>query len=201
MKNFTVLLIALALLSGSCSKENDLKSSVFMADPENPELPAYSEWGYNTFGAYYDRVVFRYNDYTVPAKVEVTEGNTRLTFAGQYSQDFYYDPQNAMSMTFEFPDFNPSNFSDLTTWNEKNFDLKTGIVNVLIHKDTVQPQVQILSGILQFNRVQLLKVDDKLEQAILSGYFNFKALIDGVPVTVSEGRFDVGISQDNFYAY
>jgi hypothetical protein len=59
----------------------------------------------------------------------------------------------------------------------------------------------ILSGELTFKRAQNLLVDEKQVEVILSGYFEFKALIDNEPVTISNGRFDVGISPDNFYNY
>ena len=68
----TYILIILRLIAAfltSCKKENELKKSVFIYDPENIDLPEYSEWGYNTFGAYYDREIFVSTDEAVPAKI------------------------------------------------------------------------------------------------------------------------------------
>lgn len=60
-------------------------------------------------------------------------------------------------------------------------------------------EAEILEGELNFKRVQILQVDKKVVEAILSGYFDLKAIINGKPITVSDGRFDVGIGRDNFY--
>jgi hypothetical protein len=47
----------------------------------------------------------------------------------------------------------------------------------------------------------MLFVDEEKQQVILSGVFSFKAVVEGEPVTVSEGRFDVGMSSLNFFKY
>ena len=56
MKNNLIkITIGLAIILASCSKEFELDKSVFIPDKDYPDLPAYTEWGYNTFGALYDR--------------------------------------------------------------------------------------------------------------------------------------------------
>lgn len=68
MKKFIYILAIAATLCG-CFKESDLKKSIFIPDPDDSRLPAYTEWGYNTFGAYFDRDIFIYTDNTTPFKL------------------------------------------------------------------------------------------------------------------------------------
>ncbi len=200
MKNQLFILVIFLLVFAGCKKENELKKSVFINDPELTDLPAYSEWGYNTFGAYYDREVFVSNDQEVPAKVVVSNNTMSFILTGQKGGtdggSGYY-PE--MTMTFTLTDFLPSQYSDLTVFNDTTLDLKNPLYQVAISVDNVNYAVSILSGELIFKRAQNLTVDKKPVEVILSGYFDFKALINDTPVTISDGRFDVGISPDNFY--
>ena len=50
-------------------------------------------------------------------------------------------------------------------------------------------------------RAQHLLVDEVPQEVILSGVFEFQAMVNGMPVTVSEGRFDVGVDESNFFKY
>ena len=200
MKNQLFILVIFLLVFAGCKKENELKKSVFINDPELTDLPAYSEWGYNTFGAYYDREVFVSNDQEVPAKVVVSNNTMSFILTGQKGGSgggSGYYPE--MTMTFTLTDFLPSQYSDLTVFNDTTLDLKNPLYQVAISVDNVNYAVSILSGELIFKRAQNLTVDKKPVEVILSGYFDFKALINDTPVTISDGRFDVGISPDNFY--
>ena len=196
----------LSILFAGCKKDNELKKSVFISDSENPELPAYSEWGYNTFGAYYDREVFVSNDAFVPAKIVISNNTMSFILDGQkgtseYNNYSYYHYINGMEMmlTFKLSGFLPDQYTNLTAFNDTIIDLKNPAVQVMLSIDSVKYTPNILSGELTFKRVQNLKVDKKSVEVILSGYFDFQALINDKPVTVSEGRFDVGINSDNFY--
>ncbi len=195
----------------SCKKENELKKSVFMEDPDNSGLPAYSEWGYNTFGAYYDREIFVSNNEVVPAKVIVSNNTMSFILDGQRgAPDYYYYSRyksnynsnfTEMSMTFKLNDFLPDQYSNLAVFNDTTLDLTNPLYQVSVSIDNNIYTANILSGELTFKRAQNLKVDKQPIEVILSGYFEFKALINNVPVTISEGRFDVGIGPDNFYKY
>jgi hypothetical protein len=44
-------------------------------------------------------------------------------------------------------------------------------------------------------------VDEINTEVILSGFFEFHALVENVPVTDSNGRFDVRIDGGNFFRY
>ncbi len=199
MKNklFLFTLLLLAVITLSCSKDHELKESYFVPDPDNPELPAYSEWGYNTFGCFYDRQTFIYDDYTVPLKVIVNDSGTSFDFAGKLSGTDYYNGK--MTLRIKFSDFKPTHYSELADFNQQVVNLEDSAIKVSVILNNVESNVEIISGSIEFKRAQLLRVDEEELETILSGYFDFKAIINGVPITVSDGRFDVGVGNDNFY--
>ena len=201
MKILPITCLSLLLLLVGCSKEYELTKSVFIQDPEYTDLPAYSEWGYNTFGAYYDRQAFISNNEIVPAKIIVTNNEMSFVLDGQKGSSYYYDISDEMTLTFKIPGFMPANYTDLTVLNDTILNLANPVYQVIVSMDTLKYTATILSGELNFKRAQNLKVDKKEIEVILSGYFEFKALINEKPVTISNGRFDVGISPDNFYTY
>jgi hypothetical protein len=199
MKKIFIIISILTFVIAGCKKENELKKSVFIKDPDNPDLPVYSEWGYNTFGAYYDRQAFISNNRLVPAKISVSGNSMSFILDGQKGgSDYYYNYQE-MIMTFKLQGFSPQQYSNLIALNDTTFDLKNAANQVLITIDTIKYNVSVISGELQFKRAQNLQVDKNPIEVILSGYFEFKALVNDKPVTISDGRFDVGISPDNFY--
>lgn len=192
----TIILIIIA----GCSKENELNNSVYISDYEYTDLPAYSEWGYNTFGAFYDRDVFISNSKVVPAKIIVSDSQMSFLLDGQKgTYDIESHDYKEMSIDFRISGLNPAIYNDLILLNDTVFDLTNADCKVLITIDTTKYSVKILSGELKFKRAQNLLVDTKHIEVILSGYFEFKVLINNKPITVSNGRFDVGIGPDNFY--
>jgi len=202
MRKQLYLFAALLVILSGCSKENELKKSVMIYDPEYTDLPVYSEWGYNTFGAYYDREVFISDDATVPAKVVVSEGAMSFVLNGHKGAYYYYDESNQMNLTFRLNGFTPDSYEDLIMLNDTVFDLTNPEYQVVIESaGTPINTFSIISGGFQFRRAQNLLVDKQQVEVILSGYFELKALINGLPVTISDGRFDVGIGPDNFYIY
>lgn len=204
MKSDTVkILIGLTIILASCSKEFELDKSVFIPDKDYPDLPAYTEWGYNTFGALYDRELFLYNEFSVPVKVINTGGKTSFTFKGHKAESgsYYYNNSNSMSLNFDLNGFLPSSFSDLIKLNDTIIDLTSPLCKVSLMTDTVKHQVVVLNGTLNFKRAQNLFVDKKQIEVILSGTFEIHALIENEPTSISAGRFDVGIGPDNFFKY
>ncbi|MBN2274317.1 MAG: hypothetical protein JXR41_06210 [Bacteroidales bacterium] len=204
MKNNIIHLAFITLLfSISCSEEADLATSIFIPDDEFPELPAYTEWGYNTFGAYYDRQLFIYNDYYVPAKVINTGEKTSFVLKGtknNYNYYYGYD-NNSMSVSFDLYGFLPDAYIELIALNDTTIDLLNPLCKVVVTYDTIAREEHILNGTLQFKRAQNLIVDKRPVEVILSGYFSFQALVDDEPISVTSGRFDVGIGYDNFFRY
>ena len=82
-KHIFILSTIILIIFTGCKNEDELKNSVYIKDSEYTDLPAYSEWGYNTFGAYYDRVAFISNDFIVPAKVTVSDSQMSFILDGQ----------------------------------------------------------------------------------------------------------------------
>jgi hypothetical protein len=200
MINKIFILCSLVLLLG-CSKENELKKSVMIYDTEFTDLPAYSEWGYNTFGAYYDREVFISNTDLLPAKVQVTNNVMSLVLDGQKGGSYYYNNDNEMSLTLKIAGFTPGDYPDLSVLNDTTLDLTNPAYQVILTLDTTKYTATVISGEFYFKRAQKLLVDKIQTEVILSGYFDMKLLVNGKPITISEGRFDVGIGPDNFYTY
>jgi len=209
MKNSILLLSALCILASCSTSEYDLEKSVYLPDDEFSSLPAYTEWGYNTFGAFYERKVFIYNDNEVPAKVIHTNDLARFVLKGGLApadyNDYYYNGYNyytsSMSLSFDLPGFHPLTYKDLVQLNDTVIDLTAPGLNVMavIGSDTVD--MDIFNGRLQFKRAQHLFVDNNPVKVILSGYFGFQALVNGEPISLSYGRFDVGIDEYDFARY
>jgi hypothetical protein len=199
-KGLIISSIILALFAG-CSGDYELDRSVFIHDPEFTGLPAYSEWGYNTFGAYYDGEVFVSNDYLSPARIMVEDNSMTFILNGQRGPSEYYSENTGMTMAFLLPGFSPENYQDLTVFNDSTIDLKNSAWQVQISIGTMVYTADIQSGELQFKRVQNLMVDKSPEEVILSGYFEFQAFINGSPKSVTNGRFDVGIGGENFFRH
>ncbi len=193
--------IVLCLIALSCSKDYDLQKSIFIPDESYPNLPAYSEWGYNTFGAYFDRDLFIYNDYNVPVKVINTGGKTSFILIGQKGNSDYYSVRNDMSVCFDLYGFDPVTYQDLVLLNDSVIDLTNPLCKVRIKIDTTETVANILNGILTFKRVQNLIVDKQNTEAIVSGTFEFQTFYKDEPVSLTHGRFDVGVGIDNFFKY
>jgi len=190
--NKQLIFILLTLcVAFACDDESTLEGSLYVPDYENPGLPKYSELGYNTFGAYYDRQSFR-SSTVVPVKVIVTEGVTSFTLIG-------YMESHEVSLSIEMADFLPDDFTDLLELHNTTLDLTDESYTVIIENDGVEQEAEILNGTFHFKRTQNLVVDKELFGVILSGTFEFQAIIDGEPITVSNGRFDVSVNENNFY--
>jgi len=196
---FYYLLIVLVQLTWSCEKqqEYDLRESVYIEDVEYKGLPQYSEWGYNTFGAYYDREVFISNNLEVPVKLFVNNGKSSFIFHGQKGANGGKD----MIVTFNFDNYLPTQYTDLLVLNDSILDLKTPNCSITIEIDGKSEPCQVINGYIHFKRVQDLFVDGEHRQVILSGRFEFQVLMDNYPIAISDGRFDVGIGYANFFVF
>ena len=204
MKNNIInIACGILLLSLACSREYELKESVFIPDTDFPDLPAYTEWGYNTFGAYYDRELFIYTENDIPAKIINTGGKTSFLLKGQKRGSDYsygYNPVT-MSISFDLIGFDPKTYTDLLALHDSTIDLTDSRFKMVVTMDTSKHEEQIMTGTLKFIRAQNLFVDMNQVEVILSGQFEYTALVDEEPISITLGRFDVGIGQDNFYCY
>lgn len=189
-----LLLIILFAFSCNMSYEYELRKSVFIEDEMNPGLPIYSEWGYNTFGAYIDRSKFISDENILPSKIIVNGDTLNITLNGYY-QDIL------TNLKFRIVGYSPKDYAELLELNGVKINLKNDQVSVFLTQDSNTTQLQIIEGELYFKRVQLLLVDKEQTQSILSGTFELKTFKNDVPIAIANGRFDLGIGYDNFYNY
>lgn len=192
--NQTWLLFLLALFAG-CVDDSDLHRTIFVRDKLNPDLPKYSEWGYNTFGAYVnDEVFVSVNDYWDPATLSPVDTAMTLSFHGQkISKD---RDSTDMILYFIIHRNSPRDSQYLLSLNDAVIDLKTFSGKVIIGSDSTMYPVTVNNGELHFIRVQNLFVDNNPEETILSGTFQFEGIMNENPISVTLGRFDVGV---NYY--
>lgn len=194
---FPVLMVVISLLLFSCkSYEEDvyaLKKSIFINDVENPGLPIYSEWGYNTFGAYIDRSVFVSDDYNF-TKIIVNTDTLNLLLKGTMNGKF-------ASIKFSFVGFPITNYTNLSILDRLTINMKGDKCKVVLTLDKTSKVLNIIEGGFEFRRVQNLYVDKEYTKSIISGVFYFKTFFDNEPVAISNGRFDLGIGYENFYNY
>jgi hypothetical protein len=209
MKNIIIILFVICALSACESAQYDLERSINVPDDVFSELPAYSEWGYNTFGAFYERKLFIYTNSEVPAKVIYTDNLARLIFKGalsepsdygNYYSGYYYTGQ-PMTLIIDLPEFKPDTYTDLVELNDMTYNLADPGLNVTVIMTLDTIDMDIFNGKLWIKRAQQLIVDQEPAGVILSGVFGFQALVDGSPISMSNGRFDVNIDEYDFAKY
>lgn len=189
------LFILLATFAIGCSRSSELSDSINISDNEYPDLPAYSEFGYNTFGANYDRSVFIYSSKITPLKVIQTDSTLTFLFQGAngtYSGDY-------ISYSFIIPETNVKTYQDLLAYDDTVIDLANDSIVVEMISDGNNQVIDIIDGEIHFKRSQKVFVDDIEEQVILSGYFNFNYIVNNIPSKMTDGRFDLGVNETNFY--
>jgi len=186
---YTVILLAL------CSCTYDLlEKTIFIPDENDGNLPAYTEWGYNSFGAEYERWYFFATYDIVPCKVVYQDGILNFTLCGCIGPTFsFWSNINKINLTFSFPTSTIKDFRDLMILHKKEIDLTDSSCEVVMTIDSQKEVLSVLSGRLNFKRAQLLRLDDKENRVILSGIFNLQFLDEDMPVSISNGRFDLGI--------
>ena len=197
MKRYiSTLGLIVILLMSSCSEEEpfSLKKSIFIADEENPGLPIYSEWGYNTFGVYVDRQAFVSENENLPVKIIVNADTLNLLLKGTMDEAF-------ASLKFSFIGYPLADYTNLTVLNDSIIYLKGNKCIVTLTRGGSTEILNIIEGKFHFKRVQDLYVDKMYTKSIISGVFSFKTFFDKEPVAISDGRFDLGIGYENFYNY
>ena len=193
MKKYISIVAALSILLLSCDEE-PLDRTIFIPDEDNRQLPAYTEWGYNSFGATYEREIFISTNQIVPCKIVYNNGILDFALIGQLNWD------NTV-LTFSFPlSEEIKNIGDLAVLHDLSLDLSKNCT-VKLEANNAQTTFEVLSGKLYFRRFQLLRVDGEVNRIILSGTFNVKFLKNGRPETILDGRFDMGITEKDFYSY
>ena len=191
-KNHLILLII--ILFSSCSKDT-LDRTVFIPDDKDRNLPAYTEWGYNTFGAEYERDYFLVSNMIVPCKILYKDEQLQFSLNGTIRND------KEMTLLFIFPFPQTHDYKDLLQLHKMEIDLLEQDCIVKILQDDNETILDIVEGKLHFKRAQLLSIDDQENRVILSGTFELCYLKNAFPSYISNGRFDLGITKNLFYAY
>ena len=191
-KNYLILLIV--ILFFSCAK-NDLDRTIFIPDEEDYNLPAYTEWGYNTFGAEYERDYFLASNKIIPCKIVVKENQLQFLLSGKIRNN------KEMTLMLIFPSTEIKDYKELLQLHKMEIDLSAENCIVKILQNGQEQILDIIEGNLLFKRVQLLSVDDQVNRVILSGTFELNFLQNNFPTSISNGRFDLGITKNLFYAY
>lgn len=198
MKKTRLIFLSIAILIAiiSCEKMEDfnLSETVFVEDPYYPGLPIYSEWGYNTFGAYIDRKPFVSTTDDLPAKIIVNSDTLNLTLRGRMGS------QN-VDLKISIKGLSLATYANLTELDNTTFNLKESgrLVTLKIGNETTV--LNLIEGELVVKRAQRLFVDEQPTRAIISGYLNLKTFLNNEPIAISHGRFDLGIGYENFYNY
>ena len=193
-KHIIVSLLSILMFASCKDMDYDLQQSVFIEDPVYPGLPEYSEWGYNTFGAYIDRKPFTSNNRDLPAKIIVNDDTLNLQLAGTMGGE-------SMNMKFSFIGYPVPDYDGLTELNGQTFDLTSEQCIVSLTRNGIVETLDVFEGTFAVQSVQNLVVDGELIKSILSGRFSFKTFINREPTAIANGRFDLGIGYDSFYNF
>ena len=192
MKKFIYAILPVFLMMNSCYQD-EMDRTIFIPDAVDQNLPAYTEWGYNTFGALYERHYFLASNKVIPCKIMYHKGLLNFNLTGKIDND------SEMVLKFSFPAPRMNHYKDLIALNNTTINLLDDNCSVKIETNGNEDVITLISGSLTFKRTQLLKIDGEENRVILSGLFELRFLKEGLPETISNGRFDVGINND-FYS-
>lgn len=196
--------LALSFVMGamliSCDDDKDIERVIWVDDDEYEGLPAYTEWGYNTFGAYVNNRTFASARYFSEAPMHFYSGNDTLTFCMEAHQYSTYSPIIS-TLKFVFPYKHITKYTGLKELQGVVVDLAADDVKVRVltsvNDYSEEVTLNVESGELKFSRVQILYIDGDMVEAIVSGTFQFDATTEGTSLEVRHGRFDVGVDGDN----
>jgi hypothetical protein len=194
----TYLSFVACILFVMCSGEDVMDKTIFIPDEKDANLPAYTEWGYNSFGAKYERLYFLATDAIVPCKVTYRGGMLNFYLSGELRASQYYEQEN-MTLLFSFPFPLTTTYADLVSLHEVQIDLADASCSATMERNHSETVLTPQSGRLFFKRAQLLRIDGEEDRVILSGYFDMQFLLNGKPERISDGRFDLGINKDFYY--
>lgn len=197
MKNY-ILFIASVIFGGlffSCESMDDyeLTETVYVEDPYAPGLPIYSEWGYNTFGAYIDRAEFKSTSRDIPSKIFIRNDTLRILMRGELRNE-------SADLTFSFPGLSYETYDQLIDLHDRTIDLMASGSLVELKKGNEPTELlDVFDGTFHIKRAQHLFIDEVPQRLILSGVFQFQTFYKGEPITISRGRFDLGYGYENFF--
>jgi len=195
MKKYLIIAVALIVMN-ACSK-SDFKETQYIADPDFPGLPIYSEMGYNTFGAYINQNVFYCNQNDRPFYLVADRDNLTMTLYGWCNNDNF-------NMVFTLPidtTYHLEDYHSLLALDGKSFTIDTVPTSCIVKMEgRYAPEIEsIYSGYIKFEKVQQVLVDKADAEVVVSGKFQFRAFTpDGTRIDVTGGRFDLGVDNANF---
>jgi hypothetical protein len=203
MSKYLLAVSIISLLTLACS-DDEMDRTIFIPDEDNAQLPAYTEWGYNSFGAKYERAYFLASKRIVPCKITHQEGKLYFALCGYVSDKsesaYYYTPDK-MTLTFAFPASPMDDYTDLLELHGIKIDLTTSNCTVTREDDSGNiTDIVPIKGNLTFKRAQLLSIDGKVDRVILSGVFALQYLVNNRMESFRDGRFDVGMNDTDFYS-
>jgi len=204
MKIFKITTFALiCIIITACSTPSELDRTIFIPDENDYNLPAYTEWGYNAFGAMIERDYFVASQSIIPCKILYKNGTLLMEISGVIKSTNYYSNYPEMTLSFNFPSEMCKNYDDLLILHKKIIDLTASdcVVKTKINNNNADI-LQVIRSELNFQRVQLISIEDTPNRVIISGTFFVQYLEDGVdfPKTIKDGRFDFGITNEFFYS-
>ena len=192
MKRYlTIAIVMFGLIS--CD-ETTLDQTIVVKDEQDPNLPAYTEWGYNSFGAKYERTYFLASNAWVPCKITCKNGQVNFILQGSLSG--IYD-KTILTISFLAPEIRE--YADLLLLHEQSLNLKDASCSVQMEYGNENQLLNLIAGNLTFKRAQQLRVDDKDDRIVLSGTFAVQFLNNNRPESFSRGRFDIGLIEQDFY--
>lgn len=179
-----------------CEQESMLDDSIFVPDPELPELPAYTEWGYNTFGAQYEMGVFTSGSNALPLKLSTSGEQLEIFLLGEVKLPELYTNMS-LRMLLDVEDI--YTYQDLLVFHDSIIDLGPRVLELREVYGSEIREVDFLSGEIHVKRTQTVFVDDRETGLILSGTFQLRYLRDNYPVILHNGRFDFGINENTLF--
>lgn len=191
-KIFSFMLV-LAVATG-CAYDFDyrISNSVFIEDENKPGLPIYSEKGYNSFGVYWGLTPFTTARPHNQSMIVVRNDSCHIRFSGSTGQNTY-------TLQVSLPDYAPNDFTELLSLQDKTFDLAESECAISLFFGNRALDFETQEGTFTVERAQNMYVDKVLQSVVLSGIFSFKANVDGIPATFSNGRFDMRFGEENFH--
>lgn len=202
---FVFFSVSLCLVSCVYEDEDDWDDSIFVADSDDYHLPAYSEMGYNTFGAKFNRSYFLYSDdfsyssRSSPCSFFAKKDSFEIIFYGEV--DNYTSKDDYFIISFEFATNEVlDDFTDLILLDSTSYDLSDSvscIVKIQKENMTEKQVVEVERGSFSIVRAQNVYVNESLRYTALSGYFDLKFLYNGEIINIEKGRYDVAIIATN----
>lgn len=189
-----LITILIFTIIGGCSYELDYyaASIIFIEDDDNPQLPIYSEKGYNSFGIYWGLSPLVTKHQHDPSKIVSKNDSCHIYLSGTVE----YTPYTVI---ISIPEYSPESFNELIQLNNKEYNLSLLECNLSLLSGSSKIELELMDGLFKIHKAQNMYIDKKINSVVLSGKFWFKAVIDDEPISFSNGRFDIRYGDDNFF--